>query len=193
MAMSMERLEKDAKSYAALSQELEYLRGRYRWWLDLFASEDKQKEILDNLKTRADKIKARMETHKLEHMPTLTEMKQESIDDVADSVELLLVWCDAQLNKNEHLTDAQRISLVEMILADFSDLRLEDIACCFRYAIRGDYGKVYNGLDVQVVLQWLNEYREDLRGKRREENERQHLSTKGNPLDERISKSLRNK
>lgn len=193
MAMSMERLEKDAKSYAELNKELEYLRTRYRWWQDLFASQEQQEKILDDIKYKADKIKGKMEVHKLEHMPTITEMKQESIEDVADSVELLVLWCDAQLNKNEHLTDAQRMSLVEMILADFSDLRLEDVACCFRYAIRGDYGKVYNGLDVQVVLQWLKEYRDDLRGKRREVNERQHLSTKANPLDERISKSLRNK
>ena len=191
--MSIDRLEKDAKSYAELNKELEYLRTRYRWWLDLFGSKEEQEKILDNLKQKADKIKTRIEMHKLEHMPTITEMKQESTEDVADSLELLVLWCDAQFNKNEHLTDTQRTSLVEMIMADFSDLRLEDIACCFRYAIRGDYGKVYNGLDVQVVMQWLNEYREDLRGKRREENERQYLSTKSNPLDERISKSLRNK
>lgn len=60
------------------------------------------------------------------------------------------------LGKN--MSDAQIKSTVQLIIMDYAHLKPEDFKLCFNKAKRGEYGKVYDRLDGQVILMWLEEY-----------------------------------
>lgn len=56
------------------------------------------------------------------------------------------------------MTDEQTIATAEMVVSDFPNISLADIALIFRRARKGDYGKIYGRMDGQIILGWFSEY-----------------------------------
>lgn len=50
---------------------------------------------------------------------------------------------------------------VDFILEDYYFLKPDDLKLCFRNAMKGYYGKVYNRLDGQIILSWLHAYADE--------------------------------
>ena len=57
--------------------------------------------------------------------------------------------------------EKQIASTIEMIVADFYYLNIEDIKLCFDNAKRGKYGRVYDRIDGNVIYEWLQKYSEE--------------------------------
>lgn len=182
--INIESLEKQQQIYDDLDSQIKQLRSKYKYWLGLFASPEKQQGILSSIERRANSIKQQIEQLGFKPAPQLRELVQtDGIENVKDDLQLLVIWLDAQLNKKEYLSDDQRESLCEMIIGEYKSLRFEDIAICFKQGIKGKYGKVYNGLDVQIIMEWIAKYKKELDAIRMEQAERLHISTRGNQHD----------
>lgn len=64
-------------------------------------------------------------------------------------------------NVTETMNDVQVAATVDFILEDYYFLQIDDIKLCFRNAMKGYYGKVYNRLDGQIILSWLHAYADE--------------------------------
>lgn len=52
-------------------------------------------------------------------------------------------------------------SLCPLIIYEFSNLTIEEVAVCFVQAKKGHYEKLYNRLDGAVIMSWLKKYRNE--------------------------------
>jgi hypothetical protein len=77
---------------------------------------------------------------------------------VANAVRALIVGVCENISVGKNMTENQIQFAGEMIVEKFWYLKLEDFALCFRRGLVGDYGKIYDRMDVQVLCEWLNEY-----------------------------------
>lgn len=92
-------------------------------------------------------------------MPDLATLCRDKGEAVARSILVLLVN-DALdfFNVPETMNAKQVATTVDIIIDTYPYMQADDIALCFRNAMRGDYGKVYNRLDGQIILGWIREY-----------------------------------
>jgi len=59
------------------------------------------------------------------------------------------------------LSDIQVKMTVELICEEHYYLNFSDIQLCFKNAMKGKYGELYNRIDGQVIMIWLNKYVEE--------------------------------
>ena len=92
-------------------------------------------------------------------MPALATLRRDKGEAVTRSILVLLVN-DALdfFNVPETMNDRQVAITVDLIIDTYPYMQTDDIALCFRRAMKGDYGKVYNRIDGQIILGWLREY-----------------------------------
>jgi len=55
--------------------------------------------------------------------------------------------------------NAQQLTLTaELIMEEYYYLRIEELRMCFRMAMKGEFGPVYNRIDGQVFFEWIVKY-----------------------------------
>lgn len=59
------------------------------------------------------------------------------------------------------MSAAQVTDCALMILNDYPQLKIDDVALCFTKAKKGEYGQIYDRLDSAVVFGWLNRFMAD--------------------------------
>lgn len=64
-------------------------------------------------------------------------------------------------NVTETMNDTQVAATTDFILEDYYFLQLDDLKLCFRNAMKGYYGRVYNRIDGQIILSWLKQYSDE--------------------------------
>lgn len=71
----------------------------------------------------------------------------------------LLKWTNDQLNIPP-MTYAQAYEAVRLIREDkdYKMFRPEDFKLCFETGVKGEYGKLYGRLDVNILFEWLKGY-----------------------------------
>ena len=62
------------------------------------------------------------------------------------------------LNVGKTMTDVQIAYLCDLILEDYYFLQIDDFKYCFSKAIKGEYGKIYDRIDANIILDWLRQY-----------------------------------
>ena len=80
----------------------------------------------------------------------------------------------------EKMSQRQIGLTVDLILEDYYFLKPEDIRLCFRNAMKGYYGRVYNRIDGQIILSWLKQYSDE-----RLETAEQHSQAEAGKLKEK--------
>lgn len=94
--------------------------------------------------------------------PTLTNIKIYQGEPVAKSVLHELIWGMRDMfNFRNNLNDAQCELLADLILTDFYHFTIADIKLCFAKAIKGDYGQVFQNIDIMTIFSWFNTYLTD--------------------------------
>lgn len=68
------------------------------------------------------------------------------------------MFLNENLNLVRSMTESQIRIASELIFESYYMLSIEDINLCFRRALKGDYGKVYEGLDIMKIMDWLESY-----------------------------------
>lgn len=61
-------------------------------------------------------------------------------------------------NVGKAMNDIQMAQTADLILDEFHYFNLDDFKLCFNMAKSGKFGKVYDRIDGQVILEWLSEY-----------------------------------
>lgn len=64
-------------------------------------------------------------------------------------------------NIGKNMSAAQVTDCALMILNDYPQLKIDDVALCFTKAKKGEYGQIYDRLDSAVVFGWLNRFMAD--------------------------------
>lgn len=92
-------------------------------------------------------------------MPALATLGRERGDAIARAV-LVLILNDMLdfFNAGNDMNDTQVALTVDFILEEYPYMQADDITLCFRNAMKGKYGKLYNRIDGQIILGWLREY-----------------------------------
>ena len=55
--------------------------------------------------------------------------------------------------------NAQQLALTaELMLEDYYYLRVDELQVCFRMAMKGEFGPVYNRIDGQVFFEWIRKF-----------------------------------
>lgn len=65
------------------------------------------------------------------------------------------------LNVGKTMNAEQVAQTAEIIMYDYAYLKVEDFKLCFNNVKKGRYGKTYDRIDGQVILDFLNTYVDD--------------------------------
>ena len=90
-------------------------------------------------------------------MPALSTLRRERGEATARAV-LVLIVNDMLDFFNADMNDRQVATTVDLILEEYPYMQADDITLCFRRAMKGKYGKLYNRIDGQIIMGWLREY-----------------------------------
>lgn len=172
---SVQRMEKILDDRQRLEAALEEERKRYRWWARLFEDPEEQQRLLRGIHKKGEAIKAELAA--LPEYPTLREHAAKNEQDCTDALLLIIVWLGEQLNV-QGMSEAQMRTMAVDILGAYGTFRLEDVLICFRTALRGGYGTIYNRLDMAVLHEWLGKYRAELDRERSGKAESVRVSNK---------------
>ena len=120
-------------------------------------------------------------------MPALASISREQGEAKARAV-LVLIVTDALefFNASETMNDRQVAVTVDLILEEYPYMQADDITLCFRNAMKGRYGKLYNRIDGQVIMGWLREYNRERCTLASEQSYNEHkarLSDEARPTD----------
>ena len=92
-------------------------------------------------------------------MPALSTLRRERGEATARAVLVLIVNDMLDFfNAAADMNDRQVATTVDLILEEYPYMQADDITLCFRRAMKGKYGKLYNRIDGQIIMGWLREY-----------------------------------
>lgn len=94
-----------------------------------------------------------------EKYPSLARLRRDFGEDKIEAVVILYLidLCD-NLNLKRPLNDTQVKNIAREIVAEFYALTIADVYLIFRRAKTGDFGELYDSLDMPKVLSWFRAY-----------------------------------
>jgi hypothetical protein len=66
--------------------------------------------------------------------------------------------CQQYFNLQQPMNAQQLLLTAELIMEEYYYLRIEELRVCFRMAMKGVFGPVYNRIDGQVFFEWIIKY-----------------------------------
>lgn len=94
--------------------------------------------------------------------PTIAEIKQSFGSDYIQAyIEMWIVNLRMFFNVGKSMTDEQTYMTAELIVDEFYNLNVADINLVFKNAKLGKYGKIYDRLDGNIILEWFRRYFDD--------------------------------
>ena len=95
-------------------------------------------------------------------MPALAEIRREKGAAVTRSILVLLVNDTLDFFNVPETMNAKQVAItVDLIIDTYPYMQVDDITLCFRNAMKGNYGRIYNRIDGQIILGWLREYNKE--------------------------------
>ena len=70
----------------------------------------------------------------------------------------LMDECQQYFNLQQPMNAQQLMLTAELIMEEYYYLRIEELRVCFRMAMKGEFGPVYNRIDGQVFFEWITKY-----------------------------------
>jgi hypothetical protein len=91
--------------------------------------------------------------------PALSEIKKQKGEQVALGVLVTLMdECQQYFNLQQPMNPQQLMLTAELIMEEYYYLRVDEFRICFRMAMKGEYGPVYNRIDGQIFFEWIRKY-----------------------------------
>jgi len=91
--------------------------------------------------------------------PALSEIKKVKGEQIALGVVVALMdECQQYFNLQQPMNKQQLLLTAELIMEKYYYLRVEELRVCFRMAMKGEFGPVYNRIDGQVFFEWILKY-----------------------------------
>ena len=120
-------------------------------------------------------------------MPALAVLKKERGEATARAVLVLIVNDMLDFfNAGNDMNDTQVALTVDFILEEYPYMQADDIALCFRNAMKGKYSKLYNRIDGQIIMGWLREYNRErctVASEQSYNEHKAHLSEEARPTE----------
>lgn len=109
--------------------------------------------------------------------PSLAKIRNlESKETVLGLIDSLIFETNKLLNV-PMLSNGQISKTSEILFKEFFWMKLDDFRLCFYRGLTSQYGQIYNRLDISVLSEWLNAYREERQTSAEQTNENKHLSS----------------
>ena len=91
--------------------------------------------------------------------PALSELKKNRGERAAIEVLVALMDnCQAYFNLQQPMSAQQLITTAELIMEEYYYLRIDEFQLCFKSAMKGEYGPLYNRIDGQVFFEWIKKF-----------------------------------
>lgn len=84
--------------------------------------------------------------------------KYQSADFMEASVERLIVMYAGLLNIGKNLQPFQISTIASEVCTDYHYLTLAEVQYVMKQGVKGAYGKLYDHLDISVILEWFTQY-----------------------------------
>lgn len=92
-------------------------------------------------------------------MPSIAKVnKQFGYDFTQAYIEAWIVNLRGYFNIGRNMTDEQTQETACLIIDQFFNITIADINLIFKKAKLGNYGKIYDRLDGQIILSWFDNY-----------------------------------
>lgn len=136
----------------------------------------RDKEALERIIATGLEIRATIDT--MPERPPLRALAQVDEGDAVFQIGSLICWLMEQLNISNSLTENQIETAALLIIESFPGFRLEDVALVMRNALKGQYGSLYNRLDVSIILEWCGKHQDNLNTERQARQYNAYLAQK---------------
>ena len=121
---------------------------------------------------------ATMEQAMSNKYPTVASVRKYHDEQLAlDAVVEIIAEAASLVNLGRNLKPNQIDFLAEEILREYYYLTLGDIRLMMKQGVTGKYGELYDRLDVQVVMGWLENYTEERANAAEGKSQQAHVST----------------
>lgn len=91
--------------------------------------------------------------------PALSEIKKHKGQQTALGVLVALMdECQQYFNLQQPMNAQQLMLTAELIMEEYYYLRVDELRICFRMAMKGEFGPVYNRIDGQIFFEWIIKY-----------------------------------
>ena len=119
-----------------------------------------EKNELANLKSSANSTEVTLQKILASKTsPALSELKKNKGEQTALGVLVALMdECQQYFNLQQPMNAQQLMLTAELIMEEYYYLRIEELRMCFRMAMKGEFGPVYNRIDGQVFFEWIVKY-----------------------------------
>ena len=119
-----------------------------------------ERNELANLKSSASSTEVTLQQIlTLKTSPALSEIKKVKGEQIALGVVVALMdECQQYFNLQQPMNKQQLLLTAELIMEKYYYLRVEELRMCFRMAMKGEFGPVYNRIDGQVFFEWILKY-----------------------------------
>jgi hypothetical protein len=64
-------------------------------------------------------------------------------------------------NSSNTMNGSQVATTTDLIIEEYPYFKIDDLKLCFRNAMKGRYGEIYNRLDGSVIMNWLKQYNQE--------------------------------
>lgn len=91
--------------------------------------------------------------------PSLSKIgKDNGPEFLSNFIKLWILFLNETLDLRRPLSESQIEMISQMIISDYSSLKIVDITFIFKNAISGKYGELYESLTIPKVLSWFSDY-----------------------------------
>ena len=70
----------------------------------------------------------------------------------------MMDMCQQYFNLQQPMNAQQLALTAELMLEDYYYLRVDELQVCFRMAMKGEFGPVYNRIDGQIFFEWIRKF-----------------------------------
>ena len=117
----------------------------------------KETNAIANLSSSANNTEVTLQSIlTLKTSPALSELKKNKGEQIAIGVLVSLMdECQQYFNLQQPMKPQQLMLTAELIIEKYYYLRVEELRICFRMAMMGEFGTVYNRIDGQIFFEWI--------------------------------------
>ena len=91
--------------------------------------------------------------------PTLAEIRKDKNQQATVNIMVAMMDMSQQYFNLQQPMNAQQLALTaELMLEDYYYLRVDELQVCFRMAMKGEFGPVYNRIDGQIFFEWIRKF-----------------------------------
>ena len=169
------KLDRDIETCKKYQSRLETLLASHKYFNTEFKGELTDKIIIP-LEAEIELCEAYLK--RFPFVPTMGLLASEDYPKLEIGIKILINDLRYFFAIDNMISDNGIDALAPMLIYEFTNLTIEDVAICFAEAKKGYYDKIYNRIDGQIIMKWLHTYNAEKLQRLKERNYAQHSHSK---------------